>query len=382
MNKCRSEDGTGHAPEKAAAAPRKTNPFVADKILGHVDRVRDWLVSGRSRPITVEFDLTNRCNQGCPRCFGFHPKRGASQMALEDARRILRQVQALGARGVTFTGGGDPLVSPIVIPVLRFARELGLDLGFITNAAALTEESARVVLECCQWVRVSLDAASPEIYKLTHGMDGPDWRAVLENMRLLLKLKQQASLACTVGIGFLTSAESRQDILSFAALGRELGVDYVQYRPLLRRFGEAELNYSDPAVLASIRRAREFAHDGFQVVDSEHKYRLIQEGDWRRTYAQCYGQNFATVVAADSRMYICCHMRGVEKYCIGDLSRQSLEEIWDSPRRQEVAATVDFRDCPPLCRCDSFNHILWRLRQEGLEPPVSATTLQRHPNFI
>ena len=375
MNKCPGAAGQ-------SAGLRKANPFAADKIFGHADRVRDWLASGRSRPITIEFDVTNRCNQGCPRCFGFHPRRGASQMGLEEARRILLQIRDLGVRGLTFTGGGDPLVSPVVVPLLRFARELGLDLGFITNAAALTEESARAVLECCQWVRVSLDAASPEIYKLTHGVDADAWLSVLANVRMLLRLKRQEGRACTVGIGFLTSTDSRRDILPFAALGRELGVDYVQYRPLLRRFGEAELDYADPSVLADIRRAREFAHDGFQVVDSEHKYRLIQEGDWRRTYAQCYGQNFATVVAADGRMYLCCHMRGVEKYCIGDLSRQSLEEIWDSPRRQEVAAAVDFRDCPPLCRCDSFNQILWRLRHEGLEPPVAPSSGQRHPNFI
>ena len=361
--------GTGH-------------PFAADKILGHADRIRDWLATGSSRPITVEFDLTNVCNQDCPRCFGFHPKRGAAQMSLEDARRIIRQIRDLGARGLTFTGGGDPLVSPVAVPALRFARELGLDLGFITNAATLTEEAARAILGCCQWVRVSLDAATPEVYKLTHGMDAGALRRVLENVRMLVRRKRQEGSGCTIGLGFLTCAESRPDVVPFATLGRELGVDYVQYRPLLRRFGEPELDYTDPELLALMRRARELSTDGFQVVDSEHKYRLIQEGDWRRSYGKCYGQHFAAVVAADGRMYVCCHMRGVEKYCLGDLSRQSLQEIWDSTRRRQVAETVDFRDCPPLCRCDSFNRILWRLRSEGLEPPAEAPARQHHPNFL
>jgi len=367
----------------AAAGP--ANPFAADKILGHTDRVQEWLATGRSRPVTVEFDLTNRCNQDCPRCFGFHPKRDAAEMGLEDARRIIRQIRDLGARGLTFTGGGDPLVSPIVVPALRFARELGLDLGFITNAAALSEEAGRTILGCCQWVRVSLDAATPATYKLTHGMAAAALRRVLENVRLLVRLQRETGSGCTIGLGFLTCAENRRDILPFAELGRDLGVDYVQYRPLLRRFGEAELDYSDPEILADMRRARELAAAGFQVVDSEHKYRLIQGGNWRRSYVKCYGQHFAAVVAADGRMYVCCHMRGVEKYRLGDLSRQSLEEIWDSSRRRQVAESVDFRDCPPLCRCDSFNHILWRLRSEGLEPGVptsGAPARQQHPNFI
>ena len=368
-------------------AVKAANPFAADKILGHADRIREWLATGRSRPITVEIDLTNRCNQSCPRCFGFHPKRDAAQMGLEDARRILGQVRDLGARGLTFTGGGDPLVSPIVVPALRFARKLGLDLGFITNAASLTAETGRAILDCCQWVRVSLDAATPEVYKLTHGMDAAAFQRVLDNVRLLVRLKRQGGSGCTVGLGFLTCAESRQDILPFASLGRDLGADYVQYRPLLRRFGEPDLDYSDPGILADMRRALELAGGQFQVVDSEHKYRLIQQGSWRRAYSQCYGQHFAAVVAADGRMYVCCHMRGVAKYCLGDLSSQSLEEIWDSPRRRQMAAAVDFRDCPPLCRCDSFNHILWRMRSEGLKPPSGnsvpgASSRQQHPNFI
>jgi MoaA/NifB/PqqE/SkfB family radical SAM enzyme len=304
-----------------------SSPFTTDKILGHADRIQEWLATGRSRPITVVFDLTNRCNQNCPRCFGFHPRRSAARAGLADARRIIRQIREMGARGLTFTGGGDPLTSPIACRALRFARAQGLDLGFITNAAGLTAESGRTILESCQWVRISLDAATPRVYKLTHGMDASAFRRVLDKVRLLVRLKREEGRDCTVGLGFLTSAASRRDILPFAALGRDLGVDYVQYRPLLRRFGEAELDYSDPGILDDMRRARELSADGFQVLDSTHKYRLIQGGNWRRAYGKCYGQHFAAVVAADGRMYVCCHMRGVDKYCLGDLSRQSLRGI-------------------------------------------------------
>jgi radical SAM protein with 4Fe4S-binding SPASM domain len=255
-------------------------------------------------------------------------------------------------------------------------------LGFITNASSLTEESGRGILDCCQWVRISLDAATPEVYKLTHGMDATAFRRVLDHVRLLVQLKRQIGSECTIGLGFLTCAESRPDIVPFSSLGRELGVDYVQYRPLLRRFAEAALDYSDPEIARDMRRARKFAQDDFKVLDSEHKYRLIQAGDWRRSYRRCYGQHFAAVVAADGRMFVCCHMRGVQKYCLGDLSRQSLQEVWDSPQRQKVAEAVDFQDCPPLCRCDSFNHLLWRMRSEGLELPAEPPPKRQHPNFL
>jgi hypothetical protein len=62
-------------------------------------------------------------------------------------------------------------------------------------------------------------------------------------------------------------------------------------------------------------------------------------------------------------MYICCHMRGYAKYCIGDLKKNTFLEIWNSARRKKVVENIDFRDCVPLCRDNTFNQILWNIKQ-------------------
>ena len=305
-------------------------------------------------------------------------------MCLDEAKRIIQQIKEIGARGITFTGGGDPLVNPAAMDAIRFAKESGLDVGFITNGQALNEESCDAILKTCVWTRISVDAATPEIFFKTHGMGARSFEVVLENIRLLVRRKRELGSATTVGIGFLTSNETEPDIYSFAALGQELGVDYAQYRPLLRRMGEEEIDYSSKRILDEMLRAQdEFSNDVYRVVCSEHKYRRIEAGKTDRPYKKCYGQHFAAVVAADQKMYVCCHMRGVEKYAIGDLSSQSLEEIWNSEKRQKIADTIDFKDCPPLCRCDSFNEILWDLKDGGRDLKDAPTKKEwQHKNFI
>jgi MoaA/NifB/PqqE/SkfB family radical SAM enzyme len=345
-----------------------------------MDRVREWLETGRSRPVTVEFDLTNLCDHRCPRCIGFHPERDSSSLELGEARRILNEIRAFGARGLTFTGGGEPLLSPIALEALEHARDLGLDLGFITNGTSLTEASARAILRRCQWVRVSLDAASPEVFRSTHGMDAAAFRRALEGLRLLARIKREEGLSCTVGAGFLTCGESLGDIEAFARLGASAGADYLQFRPLLRRPGETERGFGAEAVLAALRRAA--GGSPCRIVHSEHKYRVMASGDFRRPYRKCYGQDFAAVIAADAKMYACCHLRGIARYCIGDLRRESFSEAWDSARRRSVRDSVDFQDCPLLCRCDSFNSILWALRHEGLSAPPEPPPSVEHPNFL
>ncbi|OGR56782.1 MAG: hypothetical protein A2X36_04275 [Elusimicrobia bacterium GWA2_69_24] len=367
-----------------AGTGSRPRPFAPDKILGHKDRVQEWMRTGRSRPVTYELDMTNVCNHRCPGCFGFYPERDAAAMSLERAQSVILQIRDLGGRGLTFTGGGDPLVNPATPGAVEYAAGLGLDVGFITNAQSLRPETADLLLRRCVWIRVSLDAATPEMFRLTHGMGPEAFAAVLENVRGLVRRKRELGSAVTVGVGFLTSRETAPDVFAFAALGRELGVDYAQYRPLLRQIGRPEIDHSDGDVLREMLRGRDaFSSGDYRVVCSEHKYRLIAEGKTERSYGKCYGQHFAAVVAADGKMYVCCHMRGVERYALGDLSAETLEGVWNSERRQAVVRSVDFRDCPPLCRCDSFNGILWDLKrgERRLEDAPDEGEWE-HRNFI
>jgi len=358
--------------------------FAADKIFAHRERIMEWLKTGTPRPVTFELDITNACNHRCPSCFGFHPALDASRMGFADIKNILAQIAELGAKAVTFTGGGEPLAHPQALPALAHARSLGLDVALITNGSALTPEAAEVILTNCVWTRISLDAASPEVFQKMHGLNGNAYHKVLANIRELCAQKAKSSSRCTIGIGFLTSRQSRADTYGFSRIGRELGVDYAQYRPLLRRHGEPDIDYLEGKEIADMTRGRcDFSNERYHVLCSEHKYRQISAGTIARSYAACYGQHFATVIGADMKVYVCCHMRGLAKYCLGDLRRETLRGIWYSQRRQETAQSIDFKDCPPLCRCDSFNRILWDIKTGSLpEASWPPDAHWEHENFI
>jgi hypothetical protein len=147
-----------------------------------------------------------------------------------------------------------------------------------------------------------------------------------------------------------------------AVLCRRLGVDYLQFRPLQVHV-DGSFKYDRKDITGEIERCMKESRTGFKVLCSQHKYEMMQDASFGRHYGICYGHQFATVIAADARMYLCCHMRGHSRYCLGDLRRNSFREIWNSRRRKRVAANIDFRDCVPLCRDNTFNQILWNIRQ-------------------
>ena len=154
-------------------------------------------------------------------------------------------------------------------------------------------------------------------------------------------------------------------------LCKQLQVDYLQFRPLqIHNNGKFEYHRSAD-IKKEILRCLELSGDGYKVLYSKHKYDMMDKEDYGRNYKKCYGQQFATVIAADARVYVCCHMRGYDKYCLGDLKAQSFEEIWSSRRRREAVENIDFRDCIPLCRDNTFNQILWNIKQP-----------REHANFL
>lgn len=345
--------------------------FSSDKILKHLDRVNQWLQGENPAPVTVELDMTNICNHRCPECVvNYFRCADKKSLSRKMARNIVLQLAANGIRGLIFTGGGEPLCNPHTLETVKLAKSKGLDLGFITNGALLNERAAQGILKNCTWVRVSLDAGSPEVFKMTHGLDGNEFNKVIEKIRLLVEVKKKIKSKCTIGVGFLTCDSTVKDMVGATVLAKKLGVDYLQFRPMqIHNGGKFGYHWTD--VDDKIEECLKYADKDFHVLYSKHKYEMARDAKYGRYYERCYGQQFATVISASGKMYICCHLRGYEKYSIGDLNKNTFKEIWFSRKRKDAIEKIDFSDCIPLCRDNTFNQILWNIKQP-----------REHINFI
>jgi len=345
--------------------------FSSDKILKHLDRVNAWLRGGNPHPITVELDMTNICNHKCQECSGWYfQNRNTDSLPYGLAKDIIRQLAMAKVRGLIFTGGGEPLCYPQITNVVKLAHRLGLDIGFITNGSLINEKNARILLGCCTWLRVSLDAACPGTFKSVHGLDGDAFRKVIDNIRLLVRMKKSLNSRTTIGIGYLTCDYTKGEMLDAAKLCKRLSVDYLQFRPM-QMHNDGKFEYHLNSIAEDIDRCMKISGNGFKVLYSKHKYDMMTDEEYGRSYKKCYGHQFAAVIAADAKMYLCCHMRGFNKYCIGDLKKNTFKEIWNSRKRQKAAEGIDFKDCIPLCRDNTFNQILWNIKQS-----------REHVNFL
>ena len=337
--------------------------FSSDKILKHLDRVNCWLKGGNPPAITVELDMTNMCDHRCPECVsGYFQETDNFSLPGKLVEDIVRQLAEAEIRGLIFTGGGEPLCHPYTGEAVKLAREVGLDVGFITNGSILDEKIAEILLRSCEWVRISLDAASALTFKKTHGMSEKAFDKVIHNIQFLVNMKKPLGSQTTIGVGYLTSDYTKDEMYEAAKLCKKLGVDYLQFRPMqIHRGGKFEYHWTD--VDRNIEKCLKESTDEYRVLFSKHKYDMVKDKQYGRYYKKCYGHQFATVISASGKMYLCCHTRGYDKYCIGDLRKNSFKEIWNSKKRREVYESIDFKDCIPLCRDNTFNQILWNIKQ-------------------
>jgi len=334
------------------------NIFRNDKICRHGDKLVEWERGANPFPVTMEVDLCGACNSHCPRCTG--GERRDALLPTTVAERVLGELARGGVRGIIFTGGGEPTLHPDLPRILARARGLGMDVGLITNGLRASDDMREAVANCATWVRVSLDASTPEEYARSHGGTERELGEVVENIRRLAREPK----CPTVGVGYLVEDASVGGMVRATTLCRDLGADYIQFRPYYYGFYNDTNDGLDVArYRAAYAKARGHERRGFRVLQSSRKFDKIESGNVARTYTACWGQQFCGVVTSVGDVSLCCNLRGIKRFVLGNVLETSFKIVWNSTRRQDVLKQLDMdSDCPPLCRCDGINEQLQHYR--------------------
>lgn len=335
--------------------------FSRNKILAHLDVLDEYVKKGQlDSPITIELDLTNKCNHDCPGCTGFRMQGGLdSYITTDDAQKILKDIYECGVKAVTFTGGGDPTMHKDFDSLVKFAAKLGLEVGLISNGLSLHEKHLSNLIPFCKWIRISWDAATPALHDEIHyngdldikmGSENNFWK-VIDNTRMLVSYKQKNHFDTTIGCAFLVGPSTKNEIVEFARLASECKVDYCQYRPFhyLEHDEEYEKRMMEAQSLYNTKK--------FKVLFSEFKFESMRINDVRRKYKICHGSHFVAHIAANYKIYVCCHLMNNDFACIGDLKSNTFGELWKK-NALKVINNIDVDKCLPLCRNDSANRII------------------------
>ncbi|MDD4979711.1 MAG: radical SAM protein [Candidatus Omnitrophica bacterium] len=332
--------------------------FNTYKILNHSKIIRALLENKNPFPVSCEIDPSNLCNHACHWCY-FGDSRKVKKANLDKGVlfKLIDELAAGKTRSITFTGGGEPLVNPATIEAIVRARKKGIRVGLVTNGGLLDRKKNEVIVSCCDFVRISLDAPDAYSHARLHRPANPkidNFEDILLNLHRLVILRRKSKKDITIGVGFLINKGNYKKLPILAERLKKIGVDYLQIRPIVMP-QDNSLTQIWTRAFKYIQKALSSSDKKFHVFPIDYRYHeMINKG---RNYQSCNTHKLLAVVGADGNVYMCSLFRGDNKFSFGNLYRQSFAQIWRGKRRRAVMQSLNIRRCPP-CRYNRYNEIL------------------------
>ncbi len=299
------------------------------------------------RPYRVNLEVTNRCNSHCTMCNRFHERENEVQLSGFMSWGTVKKCEPLlrHATEANLSGFGEPLLHPEFGEIARYVKARVRRVFFYTNAIALDENAAKMLIETgVDQVNVSIGAADEATHRRIRGVAlGP----IVENLRRLRDMKRSAG-AATPEVHFEVVAfrSAIADMENVVALARELDVCAISLPHLVVH---GDLIEESPWMAPSE------AEEMFERAACHARERgvLLNPPSFNESRGECLLPYSDFTVAWDGRV-MSCHR---EAYVVGDLRSASAEEIWNGPEMRRLRRRIHDEGFEATCSgCTIWDH--------------------------
>ena len=200
------------------------------KLSNHYERIEAWENGEKIAPVSVDMALSRACGAMCSFCYAMiqEPQERAS-IKTKDALNLLDDFAEVGIKSVSLVSDGESTLSKAYVPFVQHASKLGIDIANATNGWEFEKDKVDQVLPHMTWIRFTVGAGTAEgnskiMYKSEKHTEVFD--RAMKNIRYAVELKQKLKLDVTLGIQMVLTPDFKDEIIPFAKLALDLGVDY------------------------------------------------------------------------------------------------------------------------------------------------------------
>ncbi len=183
-------------------------------------------------PVSVVIHPTNACNAKCPMCRYADLRAANESIPLDVLMRAIRDLGEMGTKSIVISGGGEPIIYNGLSEVIEVASSLGIKIGLVTNFIRVSEKLMKAIVDNLSWIRISVNAATAETYKLVQGMEPKVFPKLIENIRTLVEQRNERHAKLIIGASCIVQKGNCREVGDFLDLCTDLGVDYAFYRPV------------------------------------------------------------------------------------------------------------------------------------------------------
>jgi len=323
-------------------------------------------------PDALQVEVTSACNLRCTMCLVSYRapvNKLAGAMTPDLFHPLVDALPEL--RTLTLQGLGEPLLSPYLLDLVRYAKDRGIRAGFNSNATLLFRaRAAELVATGLDWLHVSLDGAQAGTYEGIRG--GARFDTVVENLAGLVAEKQAAGSDLPwIRVVFVAMRRNVGELPDLVRLLSRIGVDELRVQTLSHTFSDTdpsggyagirEFTAAEALWRGADREAadRAFAAARAAAVECGLSLRL-PELDAAEPAPRLDGRPGCTwpwdaaYVTSAGVVQPCCMVMGDDRVMLGRLTEQTFPEIWSGEPyrdfRRRLAGTLAGTRPPEVCQ--------------------------------
>lgn len=310
------------------------------KLSYHYHRVQAWENGERIAPISVDMALTRACGAMCSFCYAMvqEPQERAN-IKTKEALNLLDDFAEIGVKSVSLISDGESTLSKSYVSFIQHAAKIGIDVGNATNGWEWGPEKVDQVLPYLTWVRFTVAGGTPQgyakiMFKSSENIEVFD--RAMSHIKYAVQLKKKLNLKVTLGIQMVLMPEFKNEILPFARLAVDLGVDYGVIKHCSDdEFGTLGVNYEKyEDMYQMLEEAEMISNDKTKIIIKWEKIKNKGMPSYNRFYGpQFLLQISGSGLVAPSGMFFNARY---SKFHIGNFADERFKNIFRSDRYWRV----------------------------------------------
>lgn len=258
-------------------------------------------------PINVSWHVTFKCNYNCSFCF--RPDFG-EECNYQQAKKIIDKLAKAGLKKISW-GGGEPLLWPKMISLIRYTHKKGIITMLITNGELITPKILSELVGNLDWLNLPLDGSNDVMQDLMTRKKGHFKRTIN-----LIRYIREHNLPIKLKINTVASRINKDDIINIVNIIKHWQINrwkVFQFYPIrnVSRKNKVIFNMKESDFLRIKEEIVPLFWKSSQMVVFE------TNSDMERSY-------FA--IAPSGKVYV--SYKGKD-HIVGDLKTDSVELIWE-----------------------------------------------------
>lgn len=341
-----------------------------------VETTQDYILEADKRKPhlkSIQFELTSRCNERCIHCYIPNTKKdNGSDMSYEQVCNIIDQFAEIGGLHVTLSGG-EVFLHPNIIRILQYCRKKDMEICILSNLVALKDVQIPIIKAAnVSYIQASLYSMIPEIHDSITTIKGSQ----VKTKRAIEKLVA-ADIPVQISCPLMkANRNGYSDILKYAqSIQVKAFTDYIM-------MAEANFDTKNLTNRLSLEETEKVIRDIIEYdIDYSKwlkKQRPILENIDLDRYAKqplCGVGINSLCITANGDVYPC---PGWQSLIVGNIKKQTLQEIWEESDKLKVIRKVTHEDFPQCLKCEARNYCSMCLERNFNENQGDMFKINKH----